>query len=145
MDGIDGTTMSYYEKGFVSIWVGTLACESHKKFREEWIEERYDLENEDAVALSKFMEVYQTNWYDHDFQDAFFVSPSEPFRKLIDHCTFSKSYRKQVLQRADRKGISRVNTVICILDLAYSEIKAAELDHLPLTFLGAYRYTSDLV
>lgn len=131
---------SHEKQDVLSIWVGTLEYPSYENFRDDWIEEKYDRHNPDAIVLSKFMNTYQTGWYDHDFQDVHFVKDPVSLGDLIKDCSYFESYENEVLEVAKNQGIDRCNTIIIVFNFEYPKSKAKALEKLPLKFLGTFPY-----
>lgn len=124
-------------KGVVSIWAGSLDYPSQEAFRDDMVEEKYNLEDPDSIAYARFMTDYQTGWYDHDFREARYSETMMTLGTLLDDASYSESFAAEVLgAHADREA----NTIILLYDYEYPAELGEKLRDKPLKFLGVYDY-----
>ncbi|GGG23357.1 hypothetical protein GCM10011344_25120 [Dokdonia pacifica] len=128
------------KKGILSIWAGTISDITYEQFRDDWMEEKYNTGNSDIEGFSKFMQVYNTGWYDHDFQDIRFIEKPILFSEFIKDCSYYESYADTVIEVANKKKIHTCNVIIVLFDFEHQEVKDQITENQALSFLGSFPY-----
>lgn len=109
----------------VSIWVGKFSSPNdfHK-----FIEEQYD---EDENCFSVFMQEFEIDFIDSDFQESIFVD-----KKLTKENLTEASYSETFIDKIDNTLLTG-NSVIILYDFKYSgKIKMKN----NINFIGTYEY-----
>lgn len=115
-------------KNKVSIWFGKFS--SNESFQ-SYIEKTYDL---DGNSHSKFMEEFDIQFYDEDFQDAFLQTESDFYTELFD-----LSYADSFVQKIDKSIADSYNAVICLYDFDYNN-KNKDISKLKMDYIGSFDY-----
>lgn len=112
---------------YVSVWVATFKNEIEL---ENYISLEYQLDNE--LPFSDFTEDFNIDYYDEDFQDAYFSKDLLPAKDLITPISYSDKFINLIRSEQDT-----YNSVIALYDFSYSgKIKNCH----NVKLLGIYEY-----
>jgi hypothetical protein len=126
----------YEASGLVSVWIGTFPDEAsyERYFKEDW--EHLDA---DEFPTCLFWNDLGIRWFDHDFQEGWFVGSLVPVTDLLGKGgSYLTSFRHAVLARCVEVGLCTANSAMLLYDFDYPEGAGYSSPHM--TFVGTFPY-----
>lgn len=117
-------------KNKVSIWLGKFQSND---FLERYLDIDYSEEHDDEYLASIFARQFKIEYYDEDFQEAYFSDASPiGWKELIEPISYSETFIDEIPDRFDDK-----NSVIALYNFHYQgDVKeSAEV-----IFIGSFDY-----
>lgn len=118
----------------VDVWVGNFSSETDLA---AYFLEDHSSEN-DSEPISGFAAGQQQPFYDHDFVERHFFEVTDDLSKVLDLCSFGRSYSDVVVEVGRTRHIPPVNTAIIAFDNKIRHPRSVVSEGCELFYLGKF-------
>ncbi|SFW23666.1 immunity 22 family protein [Cellulophaga fucicola] len=121
-------------------WIGKFENESlYYNFIAE-DDSRYELEDYDAIPVSKFAKSQGEIWIDHDFMESRFEKPTKDIKNQFNKYSYSNHWESELENRCSKLSESEFNTLIFISEDQIKNPKSIKETGITLEYLGVIEY-----
>lgn len=126
---------------FNLIWIGQVDGERHKHYFEN--QELPEGEDDDGMPYNEFARDQGETVFDFDFVEISYLTESEDVRSFVDGHSYFETYLDQVVARAKRLGMEKINVFILAGDDQFSNPQSVKRDGIRLEYLGKFEYEDE--